>query len=309
MKTFLERYNRAKTIESLSSRQNIQVDWQGELYMNHRLLHIYRNTPLGRETLLQSIHFCKTLNLSLGIYIPESKRFLMCCGSENRKFPIDLDESYFFSPESALPHAKELTENKGAKPIWINPENDIVKSYPKIQDSFEFMCCPRCIKEPLSKLSVGYIDALVRKIINTAQFPVLIPSPVYRPWKRIAVFYGGSSSALNALKLGLQICRVSGLPMDIFTQLESVRNKDIRNSISDKVLKNEIDSDINKWYQFDSGDFISNIFNVSNDALVLLGGFHSQKHRNFSSKMEKIQSVLPNNLLALGPHYSELVLA
>lgn len=277
--------------------------------MNCRLFHIYRNTPLGREALLQSIHFCKTLDLSVGIYIPESKRFLMCCGGENSTFPIDLDESYFISPESALPHAKELAKKKGAKPDWIISENNTAKSYPKIQGSFEFMCCPRCIKEPLSKLSVGYIDALVRKIINTAQFPVLIPSPVFRPWKRITVFFGGSPSALNALKLGLQICRVSGLPMDIFTQLESAGRKDIRNAIGDVALKKKIDNVINKWHQFDSGNFISNMFNVSNDALVLLGGFHSKKHRNFSSKMEKIQAVLPNNLLAVGPNCSELVLA
>ena len=277
--------------------------------MNCRLLHIFRNTPLGREALLQSIHFCKTLNLSISIYIPETKRFLMCCGSGNRTFPIDLDGSYFVSPESALLHAKELAENKGAKPDWIIPEDNTAKSYPEIQGSFEFMCCPRCIKEPLSKLSVGYIDALVRKIINTAQFPVLIPSPVFRPWKRIAVFFGGSHSALNALKLGLQICRVSGFPMDIFTQLESAGNKDIRSAIRDQALKKNIDNVVNRWHQFDSGDFISNIFNVPDDALVLLGGFHSKKHRNFSSKMEKIQAVLPNNLLAVGPNYSELVIA
>lgn len=276
--------------------------------MNYRLLHIYRNTPLGRETLLQSIHFCKTLNLSLSIYIPESKRFLMCCGSENSGLQIELDSSYFVSPESALTHAKELTENEGTKPHWIIPQNDAAKSYPKIMGSFEFMCCPRCIKEPLSKLSVGYIDSAVRKIIHAAQFPVLIPSLAYRPWKRIAVFYRVSHNALNALKLGLQICRVSGLPMDIFTQLESGGNKDVQNSINNQALKNEIDNAINKWHQFDSRDFMSKIFNVSHDALVLLGGFHSQKYRNFSGKMEKIQSVLPNNLLVVGPNCSELEL-
>ncbi len=277
--------------------------------MNCRLLHIYRNTPLGRETLLQSIHFCKTLNLSLSIYIPQSKRVLMCCGSENSALPIELDKSYFVSPETALLNAKELTKNEGIEPKWIIAHNDTAKSYPKIPDSFEFMCCPRCIKEPLSKLNVGYIGSLVRKIINAAQFSVLIPSSVYKPWKRLAVFYGGSASALNALKLGLHICRVSGLPMDIYTQLESGENKDIQDSIDNQALKNEIDKVINKWHQFNSGDFISNIYNVSHDALVVLGGFHSQRLRNYSSKMEKIQSVLPNNLLTVGPNYSELILS
>lgn len=277
--------------------------------MNCRLLHIYRNTPLGREALLQSIHFCKTLNIGLSIYIPDSKRFLMCFGCGHGTLPIDLDESFLASPETALFHARELTKKEGIDPYWVIPQNDAEKSYPKIQDSFEFMCCPRCIKEPLSKLSIGYIDSSVRRIINAAQIPILIPSPVYRPWKKIAVFYGGSSSALNALRLGLQICRISGLSMDIFTQLDNGGNEDIQNSIDSQALKNEIDNVINRWHQFDSGDFISNIFNVSHEALVVLGGFHSQKYRNFSSKMEKIQAALPNNLLAVGPNYSELILS
>ena len=276
--------------------------------MNCRLLHIYRNTPLGRETLLQSIHFCRTLNIYLHIYIPESKRFLLCLAGENSTLPIDLDKSFLVSPETALPHARELTQKEEATPYWIIPQNEAEKNYPKIQDHFEFMCCPRCIKEPLSKLSIGYIDSSVRRIINAAQFPVLIPSPVYRPWKRVAVFYGGSVNALNAVKLGLQISRVSGLPMDIFTQIEDGENENIQNTIDSQWLKMEIDKVINKWYQFNSGDFISNLFNVSHDALLVLGGFHSKKRRNFSSKMEKIQSILPNNLLAVGPNYSELML-
>jgi hypothetical protein len=263
---------------------------------------------MGRETLLQSIHFCKTLNICLRIYIPESNRFLMDCECDNSTLPIDLDKSFLVSPETALAHAKELTQNEEANPSWIIPHNEDERNYPKIQDSFEFMCCPRCIREPLSKLSIGYIDSSVRRIINAAHFPVLIPSLVYRPWKRIAVFYGGSANALNAVKLGLQISRVSELPMDIFTQIEDGENENIQNTIDSRSLKMQIDEVINKWYQFNSGDFISNLFAVSHDALVVLGGFHSKKRRNFSSKMEKIQSVLPNSLLAVGPNYSELVL-
>jgi hypothetical protein len=277
--------------------------------MKRRFLHIYRNTPLGRETLLQSIHFCKTLNLSLSVYIPESKRFLLCCGrGVNGALPIDLDKSYFVSPGNALRHAKELTEKEGIEPKWITPQNDTEKNWPKIDNAFEFMCCPRCIKEPLSKLTIGYIDSSVRKIINTMQFPVLIPSLVYRPWKKIAVFYGGSHSAFNALKLGLQISRVSNLPMEVFTQLESGGPKDLQDAVENKALKSELDKAIKKWHQFYSGDFISNIYSVSNEALVLVGGFYSSRYRNYSSKMEKIQSVLPNNLMAVGPNYTEPLL-
>jgi len=33
--------------------------------MHANLLHVFRNTPLGRETLMQSLYFCKTLDLEL----------------------------------------------------------------------------------------------------------------------------------------------------------------------------------------------------------------------------------------------------
>jgi hypothetical protein len=232
----------------------------------------------------------------------------MYFGCQNSTLPIDLDKSFLISPETALPHARELAKKEGVNPDWINPQFDTEKYCPKIQDSFEFMCCPRCIKEPLSKLSIGYIDSSVRKIINAASFPVLIPSPVYRAWKRITVFYGGSASALNAVKLGLQISRASGLPMDIFTQIEDGEDVNIKNDMNNRLLKQQIDEAINKWHWFTSGKFINNIYNVPHDALVVLGGFHSKKHRNFSSKMEKIQAVLPNNILAVGPNCSEAVL-
>lgn len=278
----------------------------GALIMDASLFHIYSNTPLGRETLFQAIHFCKTLNLTLSIFIPHSKWVFLRCGSETDDLMIEFDNSYLFSPKTAISNAKETIKDKGLRTNWIIPEKDKKKYSPKITGSFEFMCCTRCIKEPLSKLSVGYIDTLVRKIVNTARFPVLIPSLMYRPWKRLAIFYGGSDSSLNALKLGLQISQVSGFKMDIFTQLEDRDNKKFRDSIDCHSLENAIDEVCDNWYEFNSEDFITNIYNVSHDSLVVLGGFHSHIRRNYSSMMEKIQSTLPNNLLAVGPNYSEL---
>ncbi|MCP4108404.1 MAG: universal stress protein, partial [Desulfobacteraceae bacterium] len=39
--------------------------------MEPQLFHIFRNTPLGRETLLQSIYFCNKVGASLTVYIPK----------------------------------------------------------------------------------------------------------------------------------------------------------------------------------------------------------------------------------------------
>ena len=37
--------------------------------MAQKLFHIFRNTPLGRETLLQSIYFCQKMGVLPTIYI------------------------------------------------------------------------------------------------------------------------------------------------------------------------------------------------------------------------------------------------
>ena len=60
-----------------------------------RLFHIFRNTPVGRETLLQSIYFGRKTGSSLEVYIPESKKFLMYFDSE--VVQIDLDDTALFA--------------------------------------------------------------------------------------------------------------------------------------------------------------------------------------------------------------------
>lgn len=41
------------------------------------LLHIFRNTALGRETLMQSAFFCKQMGIPIAIYVPRESRFPM----------------------------------------------------------------------------------------------------------------------------------------------------------------------------------------------------------------------------------------
>lgn len=274
--------------------------------MDDSLFHIYSNTPLGRESLFQAIHFCRTLNLSLTVYIPSSKWFFLGFGTEADAIMVELDNSYLSSPETALNNASDLIYEKGLQTKWIVPEKDERRDEEKITVPFEFMCCMRCLKAPISKLSVGYIDTLVRKIVNIARFPVLITSVMYRPWTRLAIFYGGSDSSLCALKLGVHICRSSGLKMDIFTQNEGRDKQSIRETIDSLSFENAINRVCDNWIEFNSDDFISNMYNVPRDALVVLGGFRSQIGRNYSSIMEKIQSTIPNNLLVIGPNYSKL---
>ncbi len=52
-----------------------------------------------------------------------------------------------------------------------------------------------------SKIGLGYIGPRVRRIVKCARFPVLIATPVFKPWTRLAVFFGGSVNGVKALKL------------------------------------------------------------------------------------------------------------
>jgi len=85
------------------------------------LFHVFRNTPLGREILMQSLYFCTEINASIVIYIPEYTKFLMYY--DNDVVQVDLDESYLTAPETAKAHAKELARGANIAPRFVQPKN------------------------------------------------------------------------------------------------------------------------------------------------------------------------------------------
>ena len=272
--------------------------------MYSQLFHIFRNTPLGRETFLQSLYFCEKVGATPVVYIPEFIKFLMYF--DNDVVQVDLDDSYLTDPDTAEAHARELLESRGLKPKFLRPKNFTASTLPDIPTDFDFMCCPRSISDLSSKIGLGYIGPRVRRIVTSARFPVLVTSPVFKPWTRLAVFFGGSSNALNALKLGLRIARDTGTPLDIFTQAENRSRKDYKAIIRDHHLEEELGRLQQRWVFFEKGAFDTNLYQVPHDALVILGAFGHGLIRNlvFGSKMEKIQSTISNNLLIVGPHYT-----
>ena len=273
--------------------------------MASQLFHIFRNNPLGRETFLQSLYFCKVMQASIVIYIPNREKFLMYF--ENNIVQVDLDKSYITSQRTAKRNVNELVKEIGIKAKFIKPKTYTASELPDIQPNFDFMCCPRSISDLSSKIGLGYIGPRVRHIVNTAQFPVLLSSPAFKEWQSIAVFFGGSVNAVNALKLGLRINRVSGIPIDVFTQMENKTLESYEKVIDKNDLKKEMNRQVNEWHLFEKRSFQENLYKVPHDALVVLGAFgHSVlKTIVFGSKMEKIHSSLPNNLLIVGPNYIE----
>ena len=147
------------------------------------LFHVFRNTPLGREILMQSLYFCGEINASIVIYIPEHTKFLMYF--ENDVVQVDLDESYRMAPDTAKAHALELVREADMEPRFIRPKNFTASTLPDLPVNFDFMCCPRSISDLSSKISLGHIGPKVRRIINAARFPVLMPSCLFKEWQSI----------------------------------------------------------------------------------------------------------------------------
>jgi len=274
--------------------------------MYGRLLHIFRNTPFGRETLLQSVYFCKKSGLSLSIYIPKSTKFLMYF--ENDIVQVDLDDSYLKFSDIAVKHAAEIAESGGLTPEFLEPKNFTSPYLVDIPTTFDFMSCPRSITDKSSRIGLGHIGPRVRHIVKSAHFPVLIPSQVYKEWHSIAVFFGGSANAVNALKLGFSLSKASEMPLDVFTQVEKGRQKHYEEVIKDEKLEKEMNRYVRTWHKFEKGKFEQNFYIVPHDAMVILGAYGHGIIREiaFGSKMEKVHATLPNSLLIVGPRYAEI---
>ena len=268
--------------------------------MYSTLLHVYRNIPMGRETLMQSIYFCKLLDLGLTVYIPESKQFLMYF--DHDAVQVDLDSSYLASPKTASARVRELAEKEGIQIRFYKPKEYTASRFPDIRPEFDFMTCPRSISDLSSKIGLGFIGQKVRRIINSARFPVLMPSAVFKEWKSLVVMFGGSDNALRALRYGLWVKKKSSLPLMVLTHLEKNEN-DYRQRIREAGLEKQLEAADVDWKMLGHGTFEENLYAIPHDALVLMGAYGRGKIRKaiFGSKLEKAQSVLCSNLLITGP--------
>ncbi|MDY6989407.1 MAG: universal stress protein [Thermodesulfobacteriota bacterium] len=266
--------------------------------MKPQLLHIFRNTPFGRETLLESCYFCRTIEVELIVYLPKTSKFLMYF--ENDVVQVDLDSSFLSSPDTAREHATSIIRASGLEPLFFDPRDFTASTLPDIPTHFDYMCCPRSIVDLSSKIGLGYIGPRVRRIVQSATFPVYIPNPVFKEWKSLAVLFGGSANAVKALRLAIRLSRLSGYPLKVFTQLEGDSRQDY-----DRVIKeNGLEEAVEDWTVFETGGLKANLYEVPHDALVILGAYGHGLIRQlaFGSKMELIQTVLPNSLLIVGPH-------
>ena len=270
--------------------------------MEERLLHVFRNTPLGRETLLQSLYFCNTLAANLHIYVPQTTQFLMYF--DHDAVQVDLDNSYLMAPGTAVAHATALAEQDHIKPTFLTPKNFTASQLPDIPTNFNYMCCPRSISDLSSKIGLGYIGPKVRRIVKSSTFPVLITSPSFKEWKSICVFYGGSNNANKALSWGISLSIKSGYPLDMFTYTNGHNEGYFDEQLEAAELTERVKRHVRKWHKISEGKFEESLYTVGYDALLVVGAYGHGLIKDFlfGSKMETIQSWMPNNILLVGPN-------
>jgi len=273
--------------------------------MKNQMLHVFRNTPFGRETLLQSIYFSKKTQIPLRVYIPKNRQFLMYF--QNTVVTVDLDSNFLRSPETAEEHAEEIIKGGGLEPKFLQPKGFTASTLADIPVDFSFMCCPRSISDLSTKIGLGYIGPKVRNIVKNSSFPVLIPTPVYKEWNSITVFFGGSKNAINALKVGIKTMKTSGCPIKLFTQGEKKSREYYQQVLEENNLFNGIREGDIEWFFFKKGRFRENLFLVPHDSLIIVGAYGHGLVRElvFGSMMEEIQTILPNNMLIVGPNYTK----
>ncbi len=270
--------------------------------MEDRLLHVFRNTPSGRETFLQTLYFCKTLGVVPHVYIPQSTQFLLYF--DHDAVQVDLDGSYLMSSQTATDHADSLARQSGAKCAWVVPKNFTASQLPDIPTNFNYMCCPRSISDLSAKMGLGYIGPKVRRIVKSAAFPVLLSSMAFKPWTSIMVFYGGSQNANKALRWGLHMQRISGFPLDMFTYTKNHDKDYFEQQLADAGLLDAVRQYVRTWHQNGDGAFEDHLYAVPHDAILVVGayGHGLVKELLFGSKMETLQSWMPNNMLLVGPN-------
>ncbi|MDD4650499.1 MAG: universal stress protein [Desulfoplanes sp.] len=272
--------------------------------MTPKLFHIFRNTPMGRETFLQSLYFCEQLALDIDVYIPKQKKFLMYF--DQQVIQIDLDQSYLFAPQTAREHAEALLAKKQLGYHFLQPTEQTASTLPDIPTAYTFMCLPRSVSDITSKIGLGLIGPKVRNILRSAHFPVLIPSTVLKKWKNITVFFGGSINAINALKVGMAMSVSTQKPLTIFTQADGKNLDEYKAVVEQAGLQEDLAACAATWAFFENNDLETNLYTVPHDALVIVGAYGHGRIKTvmFGSKMELLQSTLPNNFLIVGPGYA-----
>ena len=271
--------------------------------MDNMLLHIFRNSPMGRENLMQSAYFCaQEFGLKLAVYIPEAMQFTMAFASGS--VPVDLDRSYVQRPERARERVEAALAEFAVQYEFVTPTERAADNSPLLPTDWSVMTCPRVISEQSSRIGLGHIGPKVRGLVKHAEFPVFIPSMNLKAWRSIAIFFGGSALGATVVREGIALARLSRVPFTVYTQLAGVTRAECEARLAEAEVLDQLGRTDADWICFEDESFEDSLYAVPHDALVVVGaaGHRLMQELIFGSKLELIQATLPNPLVVVGPN-------
>jgi hypothetical protein len=219
---------------------------------------------------------------------------------------VQLDESYTVLPETAQQHVEDTLTQFKCEYRFVQPPARYTGLIPPLPADWDVMACPRVISEQASRIGLGHIGPRVRALAKQAPFPILIPSMTYKPWNSVTAFFGGSQLGATAVKYAMAIARLANVPLRVHTQFVGITESECKDALAKTgALHNAALADV-EWRTYAKGSFEENLYEVDHDSLIVAGaaGHHIIKELVFGSKLEIIQSVLPNSLVVVGPECS-----
>jgi hypothetical protein len=270
--------------------------------MKTTMLHIFRNSPLGRENLMQSAYFCKQQpGMSLAVYLPQTAQFTMEPGGD--LVVVELDESYVRYPSTAQHHVKQILTEFDCRYEFHTPSKHDKGRMPHLPGNWAMMACPRVLTEQSSRIGLGHLGPKVRSLAKLSRFPIFIPSMSFKAWTNVTAFFGGSELGAIVVKAAMAIARLARVPLTVHTQLNGTTREECEKSLSAVSILDSLSGGDIQWRVCEDGTLEENLYAVPHDSLVLVGAAGHKLIRElvFGSKLEAIQATLPNPLVIIGP--------
>ena len=238
--------------------------------MDYKLLHIFRNTPFGRETFLQSLYFCKTIKASPVVYIPKSDKFLFYFS--NDVIQVDLDSSYLTDPDTAEDRARALLTEQGIKEIFLTPKNYTASSLPDLPPTLIFYAAPGLSVTCPAKSAWDTSAPRSGGSSSTPPSPYFCPAPCSSLDKYCRIVRG-IRQRRQCPETGSEAFPGIGIPLDIYTLMEGRDQEYYRETAQKQTFWEMAEPRINKWHFWEKDQFDQMLYDIPHDALLVLGAY------------------------------------
>lgn len=267
--------------------------------MQLKVIHVYRNTPLGRETLIQAADFVKKINGELNIFLPEYDRILYYF--ENDATEIRLDESYLYFREQARSRMEKALKLIGVEAHIVDVSTQTASNLPGLYaTNYDVLSLPRVMVERQGQLHLPAVGAGVRQVVKNSAAPALIAPGRFHDWTDVQVLFGGSKYSMIALKWGLAISKNMGIPVRLISAVaDSDEKQRYENTLAEEGIATTAFDD---WIFIESNSPVAVLNEIQRTSLIVMGAYgHGRIHSKlFGSKTELIMKNTASLIMLIG---------